>query len=220
MFRLSLVGLTALILAGCPLQKEYKVTVENLTDTQPMSPVTLITHKKQFTLFETGQPVSVALEKLAEGGDNSGVLAYEDNRKVGETFSGEGALPPGASEEFTVYVSRKSTQYLSVASMFVNTNDAIVAETGINLRKIKPGQSMSFNIPVWDAGTEANDEAASAIPGPAGGGEGFNAERDDVDRIRIHPGVLSADDGLSDSALSYRHRFLNPGAKVTITRVW
>lgn len=39
---------------------------------------------------------------MAEGGDNSDVLAYEENRKVGETFSGEGALPPGASEEFTV----------------------------------------------------------------------------------------------------------------------
>ncbi|MDD1784098.1 spondin domain-containing protein [Enterovibrio sp. ZSDZ35] len=220
MFRLSLVGLTALFLVGCPFQKEYTVTVENLTAAQPMSPVTLITHRKSFDLFEVGQPVSVALEKLAEGGDNSDVLNYRYNRRVEDTLSGAAPLLPGDSESFTVYVTHRKTRFLSVASMLVNTNDALVAEADIRINKLRPGQSMTVTLPVWDAGTEANTESASSIPGPAAGGAGFSAVRDDVNRIRIHPGVLSTDDGLETSALEYQHRFLNPGAKITIKRVW
>ncbi|SKA43247.1 spondin domain-containing protein [Enterovibrio nigricans] len=220
MFRLSLVGLTALFLVGCPFQKEYTVTVENLTAAQPMSPITLLTHRKNFDLFDVGQPVSVALEKLAEGGDNSDVLNYRHNRRVENTLSGAAPLLPGTSESFTVYVNHRKTRFLSFASMLVNTNDALVAEADIRINKLRPGQSITVTVPVWDAGTEANTESASTIPDPAGGGVGFNAERDDVNRIRIHPGVLSADEGLETSALEYRHRFLNPGAKITIKRVW
>ncbi|WP_028023786.1 spondin domain-containing protein [Enterovibrio calviensis] len=220
MFRLSLVGLTALVLAGCPLQKEYTVTVENLTDAQPMSPVTLVAHRKHFELFEVGQPVSVALEKLAESGDNSDVMKYSKRRSVEDTVSGAAPLAPGASETFTLQLNHQKTRYLSVASMLVNTNDALVAESGIDLRKLKPGQSITLALPVWDAGTEANSESLLSVPGPAANGEGFNADRDDADHIRIHPGVLSKDDGLSTSILSYRHRVLNPGAKITIQRVW
>ncbi len=55
---------------------------------------------------------------------------------------------------------------------------------------------------------------------PAGGGEGFNAARNDTnDVVAFHAGVVSKDDGLANSALSANHRFLNPGAKLTITRV-
>ncbi|WP_325893750.1 spondin domain-containing protein [Grimontia sp. NTOU-MAR1] len=217
MYRSALIGAAALILAGC---EEYSVTVENMTDAQPMSPVTLLTHSKPNTLFEVGQPVSLALEKLAEGGDNSEVVAYEKRHHVEEALSGASPLAPGASENFTIKLKHRKTRYLSVASMLVNTNDAIVAESDIDLRKLHPGQSITITLPVWDAGTEANSETQGTIPGPAAGGEGFNAARDDIDRLRIHPGVLSADEGLEDSALKYRHRFLNPGAKVTIKRVW
>jgi hypothetical protein len=76
-----------------------------------------------------------------------------------------------------------------------------------------------MNMSVWDAGTEANDELAATIPGPAGGGEGFNADRNDDDRVAFHSGVISQDDGLASSALSANHRFLNPGAQLVITRI-
>ena len=74
-------------------------------------------------------------------------------------------------------------------------------------------------LPVLDAGTEANSEAAGTIPGPADGGEGYNAERDDADLVSFHPGVVSADDGLMMSALTSAHRFDNPAVKLSITRV-
>lgn len=104
--------------------------------------------------------------------------------------------------------------------MFVNTNDAFVGETGLSLKSLAVGESYEMSMNVWDSGTELNDELAETIPGPAGGGEGFNAARNDSsDVVAFHAGVVSQDDGLANSALSANHRFLNPGAKVTITRV-
>jgi hypothetical protein len=73
-------------------------------------------------------------------------------------------------------------------------------------------------LPVYDAGTEANDEEAANVPDPAAGGEGFNASRNDVDWVRIHPGVISSEDGLTGSALIGSHRFDNPVIKLTLTR--
>ena len=79
--------------------------------------------------------------------------------------------------------------------------------------------SMAMMLPVYDAGTEANSEAAGTIPGPADGGEGFNAERDDADTVSYHPGVVSSQDTLPDSVLMAEHRFDNPVARLIITRV-
>jgi hypothetical protein len=83
---------------------------------------------------------------------------------------------------------------------------------------------MDVDIPImmhymaYDAGTEANTEAKGSMPGPADGGEGFNAARDDVNFVHIHPGVISQYDGLADSVLMPSHRFDNPVLAVTITR--
>jgi hypothetical protein len=51
----------------------------------------------------------------------------------------------------------------------------------------------------------------------AAGGEGFNALRDDMDFVRIHPGVISAQDGLAGSDLSGDHRWDNPVVKLVVT---
>jgi len=58
------------------------------------------------------------------------------------------------------------------------------------------------------------------VPGPAAGGEGFNVTRDDlVDRVTVHAGVVTRDDGLSTSALDVSHRFDNPVARIVVTRI-
>ncbi|HFQ61119.1 MAG TPA: hypothetical protein ENK39_02315, partial [Epsilonproteobacteria bacterium] len=78
---------------------------------------------------------------------------------------------------------------------------------------------MMIGLVTYDAGTEANSELASTIPGPAGGGEGFNAARDDKDFVSVHEGVVTKDDGLSTSALTQMHKWDNPAASVSIERV-
>ncbi|HHS91893.1 MAG TPA: hypothetical protein ENK82_00955, partial [Campylobacterales bacterium] len=52
----------------------YEVTVENLTYSQPLSPMVVSYHQQGENLFVAGEAVSVGFEKLAEGGDNSDLL--------------------------------------------------------------------------------------------------------------------------------------------------
>ncbi|MDR9827280.1 spondin domain-containing protein [Vibrio sp. FNV 38] len=219
------------VLAGCPNDDDnnssisasttqtYSVNVANLTVNQPMSPLAILTHNAGFKLFDIGSPASVPLEYLAEGGSNAELIALMDSdSSVEQGLSGNGLVLAGQSDSVNVTVD-SSYPYLSVASMLVNTNDAFVGETGINVSSLEVGESYTMNMSVWDSGTEGNDELAASIPGPAGGGEGFNADRNDDDRVAFHSGVISQDDGLTTSALYANHRFLNPGAQLVITRL-
>lgn len=227
-YKILLAAASVAILAGCSdsdtdviKSYTYTVSVANLTANQPMSPLAVLVHNSDFQLFEVGHSASVALEHLAEGGSNAELIAMmNDDDNIDQGISGNGLLLPGASDEVTISINPNRFGYLSVASMLVNTNDAFVGETGLSLKSLAVGESYIMNMNVWDSGTEFNDELAVTIPGPAGGGEGFNADRNDSsDRVAFHAGVISQDDGLTDSALSANHRFLNPGAKVTITRI-
>ncbi len=228
--RILLVAASVGILAGCPSDDDdstvmksyrYTVNVSNLTANQPLSPLAVLAHNEDYYLFRVGQAASVELEHLAEGGSNTELIALMDSyNSVHQGVSGNGLVLPGESDQVMITVDPNRYGYLSVASMFVNTNDAFVGETGLPLKSLAVGESYEMNMNVWDSGTERNDEMASTIPGPAGGGEGFNATRDDEsNRVASHAGVISQDDGLANSALSANHRFLNPGAKVVITRV-
>ncbi|MEQ3491050.1 spondin domain-containing protein [Vibrio sp. SSH13-20] len=228
-YRILLVAASVGLLAGCPSDDDndvvksyrYTINVANLTANQPMSPLAILAHNDKYKLFEIGKSASVELEHLAEGGSNAELLALKDsNDYVYQTLSGNGLVLPGSSDSVTFTVDPHKAGYVSVASMFVNTNDAFVGETGLSLKSLAVGESYEMSMNVWDSGTELNDEFAATIPGPAGGGEGFNAARNDTnDVVAFHAGVVSKDDGLANSALSANHRFLNPGAKLTITRV-
>ncbi|MEZ8777185.1 spondin domain-containing protein [Vibrio splendidus] len=221
--RILFIAASVAVLAGCPADDDdyyrYDVSVTNLTPNQPMSPLAVLTHNTNFDLFEVGQSASVDLEYLAEGGSNAQLLALSDSdANVYQGISGNGLILSGEQDTVSIRVDRNQEGYISVASMLVNTNDAFVGESGLSLKSLAVGDTFVMNMNVWDSGTELNDELAATIPGPAGGGEGFNTTRDDTDVVSFHSGVISQDDGLTTSALSANHRFLNPGARITITR--
>ena len=223
-YRILLIAASVGLLAGCPSDDDeyrYTVKVANLTANQPMSPLAVLAHNSRYQLFEIGQASSVELEHLAEGGSNAELIGLmNSNNNIDQGISGNGLVLPGAADQVTITVDPHRYGYLSVASMLVNTNDAFVGETGLSLKSLAVGESYEMSMNVWDSGTELNDDLAATIPGPAGGGEGFNAARNDSnDVVAFHAGVVSQDDGLANSALVASHRFLNPGAKVTITRV-
>jgi len=198
----------------------YQVTVINLTYAQPMSPVALVLHNEG-QLWSIGAMASVALENLAESGDNSAVLA-ESIVLSGQ--SGSGLLLPGMSEmvdvSYTVADVNNAPMMLSLATMLVNTNDAFTGINALAVNNLVVGESISFTTSSYDSGTEKNSELMTTIPGPASGGtgEGFNAERDDIDKVAMHSGIVSVDDGLMVSALTQAHRFDNPTLAVLITR--
>ncbi len=196
----------------------FEVRSINLTTGQPLSPIAVMAHGDDIRPFTIGEPASEGLELLAEGGDNSGLLDEIDSRAE---LSGEGPIGPGASETLTLELDSDdiSATRLSVITMLVNTNDVITGLNGMDVSAMAVGDTRVINAVAYDSGTEANTEAAGTIPGPADGGEGFNAVRDDVaDQVTMHGGVVTADDGLSTSVLNQTHRFDNPVARFVVTR--
>lgn len=230
----ALIGLTALMLAGCdddddnsPAPKpeprataEFTVTISNLTAAQPLSPLAAYLHDGSASGWSFGQAASVGLEQLAEAGDGSEWLAMAKSQGAYYSASGDGIVGPGASDSvtLTVYADQLSDIKLTGAGMLVNTNDAFAGINNLDLSGLAVGDSLTINLPVYDAGTEGNSELAATIPGPAGGGAGFDAMRDDVDYVARHPGVVGNQDGYGESALDGTHKFDAPVARLSVIR--
>ena len=238
--RFAVVSLAAVLAAGCDsdggngiaggqtapppaVTATFEVTVTNLTNAQPLSPVAVIAHQNSFPVFAIGEPASAGLETLAESGDNSELLAAAMAvAGIGDTASGAAPIGPAGSETVSLTMNETALNLMtiSVSTMLVNTNDAITGVNAVPLVDMEVGDSVSLRSIAYDAGTEANTESAAHIPGPAGGGEGFNAARDDIaDRVAMHPGVVGQDDGFAASDLNGQHRFDNPVAQITIERI-
>jgi hypothetical protein len=205
-----------------PAMASFDVTVSNLTNAQPLSPVAVIGHQSAYAIFAVGSPAGQGLEEMAEGGDNSTLLA-EANAAAAVVVTASGAAPVGPAGSETVTLSMLDSMrfglMLSVSTMLVNTNDAFTALNGVSLETMAVGDMLTFNTVAYDAGTEADTEMAMHIPGPAGGGEGFNVARDDqADQVTMHSGIVSQDDGLVTSDLTEQHRFDNPVMRVRIER--
>ncbi len=228
----------ALLLAGCdnddniaavappppppPAMASFEVTVTNLTNAQPLSPVAVIAHVEGYSVFSVGTPATVGLEDLAEGGDNTALLAEADaDTNVVATASGAAPIGPAGFEAiaFEILESELPGLLVSTGTMLVNTNDAITMLNAASVENLAVGESLTMRTIAYDAGTEANTELADHIPGPAGGGEGFNAKRDDVDAVAMHVGVVGQNGGFPASSLDGQHRFDNPVAQVRIERI-
>ncbi|BDX04947.1 spondin domain-containing protein [Planctobacterium marinum] len=197
-----------------PVVSSYDITITNLTSAQPLSPAAIVLHSEG-RLWTLGETASEELEYLAEGGDNSFLLALP---VVAAGESGLAPIAPGGSETISISIEDNDMPLLSVVTMLVNTNDAFTGINAQSLAQLAVGESWSSTTLAYDSGTEANSEVMGTIPGPVDMGVGFDAARDDVDFVAMHPGIVSVDDGLSTSVLSKLHGFDNPIAKIQVTR--
>lgn len=202
-------------LPPAPVNYTYEITVTNLTNAQPLSPIAIALHQAG-NFWVVGESASNALEMLAEGGDNSALLA--DSSVIASATS-TAPLGSGGRETLNVTIQDINDAKLTVATMLVNTNDAFTGVDAVSLASLSVGSSMSLYGNVYDSGTELNSEAIGTIPGPADSGEGFNEPREDTGFVSMHPGVVSMDDGLTGSVLSAAHKFDNPAIMVKVTRV-
>ena len=204
-----------------PPMASFDVTVANLTNAQPLSPIAVIAHQSGYAIFSIGSAASMGLEEMAEGGDNTALLAAADaDMMVASSASGAAAIGPAGSETVTIDVLESGLPDLeiSIATMLVNTNDAFTSLNTV-VGNMAVGDVLTFYAVAYDAGTEADTEMAADIPGPAGGGTGFDMARDDqADRVAMHSGIVSQDDGLATSDLTEQHRFDNPVAHIRIAR--
>ena len=200
--------------APTPVAVSYAVTITNLTSAQPFSPIAVVLHDGD-GLWQIGQAASVALEQLAESGANSDFL--QSTAVLGNANGGQ-IIPPGDSQEIIVTINDRTDTKMTTASMLVNTNDAFAGLDSYGLDALGVGDVITMRLPALDAGTELNDEALGTIPGPADGGEGFNAARETRNTVAYHSGVVSAADGLTQSTLNVEHKFDNAVMLIRVER--
>ena len=209
---------------------QFDVRITNLSNAIYYTPFLVAAHPAGTSLFETGQPASANLQAMAEGGDIAGLVA--DVNALGATVvenPAGGLLAPASSVDFSMNTDGTSNDRLTIVAMLLPTNDAFAGLNAIMI-PTEPGV-YTYNVPAYDAGTEANDEllTGGGAPGAAGmpadpgglsgtGGTGV-AGPDENTTVHIHRGSIGDTDaagGASDLD-SRVHRWLNPVIRVTLT---
>ncbi|MFV1983886.1 MAG: spondin domain-containing protein [Thiohalomonadales bacterium] len=190
--------------------KMFEVTVTNITKGEIFTPILVASTHKGFKLFKKGAPASLELEQIAEGGNNKPLSAFlVDGKHALDTASASDGLAPGASLTLTVKMN-KYFNHITIASMLIPTNDAFFAVNGE--QGPRKGKTITFEVPAYDAGTEANDEICTNIPGPTCGGEGYNSDRDNGEGyVYIHPGIQG-----NGSLPTENHDWRNPVAMISV----
>ncbi|MDJ0771596.1 MAG: spondin domain-containing protein [Ilumatobacter sp.] len=187
----------------------YQVTIENIsTGFQPFSPAGAVVHSRRVDVWNTGSPATAAVAAIAEDA-NLGVFVdtYDQVPGVRDAFvGGDAPFGPGGVSTFT-FDARRGDR-LSLVNMLVNTNDAFTGLDSVRLGN----RTQVFEVRAYDAGTEANNELASHIPGPVGGNPFVREPEGGV--IAPHPGV----EGIADLDPAV-HGWEGPVARITIERI-
>lgn len=206
---------------------ELEVKLVNLTHSIAFTPILVAAHNSDASLFHVGETASMALQKMAEGGNTADL-------KTAVTAAGGVNLdltsaPTMAGVSSMGMLDTGSNMYLSVTAMMLPTNDGFV---GLDSWKI-PTEAGTYTVMLnaYDAGTEVNDEiingggaaGVAGIPADPSGNAGTGATGASANEanmnVHIHPGNVgdtNATGGISD-VNSTVHRWLNPVAKLVVT---
>ena len=195
-----------------PNGDRYMVTITNLTYNQIISPPVVVTHDRDFRLFEPGMPASSELATLAEDGMTGplvGLLMVSDG--VFDYGVAEGGIPPGASRTVEVRAHGRA-KMVSLAGMLISSNDAFV---GLDGQALPSGSSrvMVLHAPAYDAGSEVNTESCDHIPGPPCGNGGVRVTDGAEEFVHVHRGIHGTGD--LDAAMK---DWRNPVARIEIER--
>ena len=194
----------------------YSVVVTNMTRGQSFTPILVATHTQAVRLFTPGTAASPELRELAEEGSTGPFLTLlRGMRDVRDAVSATSLLMPGVTVGIEV-LGNEPFDRISIAAMLIPTNDGFFGVTGVPLPK--GNEVLTIDAPVYDAGTERNDERCASIPGPnffecggpgggarVGGGEGA---------VTVHNGIH----GIGDLRASERD-WRNPVARIVIRRL-
>ena len=211
--------------------QQYRVTIQNLSAGQPMSPPVLATFSGDGArAFVVGGLASAEMEEIAENGNQipqfdkwSADSRVTDVVDVGMPLTPAGSTAGGFSDTVSVDIMGRQGEDISIATLLICTNDGIV---GVSRTALPRRGSKVILSNAYDAGTEDNTELSADLvdpcsgigPAPLAGDPNMN-ENAAVDSaphspIGAHPGIAGGGD--LDPAL---HGIANPVMKVTITRV-
>lgn len=172
-----------------------------------LTPVAWAVHSDATRLFTAGEPASAGIEAIAEDGDAVPLAAaLQADPAVGSSGT-EGAGPalPGGEYVFSVTPTMQYP-YLSIATMFVPSNDTFLAfdgggialldQTGAARSDEDIATEVQASLAAWDAGTEQNQSGAGGADqaprqsGPnTGEAEGDGTVRSIPDGVWSYPDV-------------------------------
>jgi len=188
--------------------RRYEVTITNTTRGQTFSPPVVIAHDKDFELFSLGNSASPELVALAEDGLTDPLTSnIETLPSVLDYAVASGPLPPGASATLQV-TTRGRFRLISATGMLVTTNDAFFAIRGVPVPR---RGARTADAEAYDAGSEANSESCTFIPGPPCGNEQVRDTTGAEGYVHTHAGIHGIGDLIPDM-----HDWRNPVAEITI----
>lgn len=162
----------------------YEVSFTNTSHGVVLTPPIFSLSRHKINLFTLGEPASLGLQMVAEGGATDELRTELEDQGVQDVVQMMTPVPPGVTVTAELKGDRRSR--LNLASMLLPTNDGFVAMNGARVFH-RWGASV-FRLSAYDAGSEANDELCANIPGPQCGGEGFNPE-DGEGYVAPHAGI-------------------------------
>lgn len=178
----------------------YDVTITN-NSPQVVTPPFLVTHPGNISVFTVGGAAVAPLATLAETGSPAELVAsIGASPSVGGAVAGDGPVLPGETKTIRV-TTTAGADYLTATAMFATTNDAFWAVQAIPL---PASGTTNVAATVYDAGTEANNELCSHIPGPPCAGDSSNSRATATAEgvIREHGGLTGSGD-LDAAALNW-----------------
>lgn len=209
---------------------DVEIAIQNLTQGMAFTPLLVVAHTPDASLFELGEVASTEIQAMAEGGGLDGLIAIGGSINADAVANPAGGLLMPAMSTSASMSTADGNSVLSIVAMILPTNDGFV---GLDNWPI-PSEAGTYTVYLnaYDAGTEANDElrggGAPGVPGMpvppplapniGSGGSGVSSAISN-DKVHIHPGNIGDDDatGGSSDVSNTIHRWLNPVAKVTIT---
>ena len=210
----------------------YEVTIDDLTQGQPLTPPVVATHRAATGMFTVGQPASFALKEIAENGNLAPMIAQlEADKHVSDSVAAAAPLVPAGlpgsamfddSVTLTVTAS-EGAKFLSVASMLICTNDGFTGVDSLRLPK-RVGDAIVVRSAGYDAGTEKNTEDFADIVPPCQGLVGVSSGEPGTGTsnpalaqrgvIHHHPGITGGAD-----LVPAIHGWIDPVAEITVERV-
>lgn len=196
----------------------YEVTVTNITPGsgedagQILNGLVVATHNKNFQLFTLGQAASPDLAAVAEDAFTDDLVAAlnADPDVQDVQTNPDDPILPGESGSVTVTADKRH-RFLSLATMLVTTNDAFAALNGVRLPR--KGSTSFFSV-AYDAGSEANTENCSDIPGPPCGQPFMRVTDGAEGYVSVHSGIHGI--GVPLDILPEERDWRNPVAWITV----
>jgi hypothetical protein len=227
---LALAAAVPAAFGGSPELSTYRVTLVNLTSSQPFSPPVAATHQKAIRMFQVGSVASSELAAIAQDGNEVPMFnRFATSDKVtqavdvGRPLTRSGTTVGSFTDTATFEISAAPGDKFSIATMLICTNDGFL---GLDAVKLPKAGSQTFFLAGYDAGAEENTEQSvdlvdpcsvlgpTPLPGDPDGNRDAEVATVPADVIKHHPGIQ----GVGELSVA-QHGWSDPVASVTIERI-